>query len=102
MHSPYTNLKILAANNFKSFIKDFPELEDDAINAVYDLCEDSVAKVTSHLVSFTDENVTDFSGVGANRRVPRYCFGVEGAEEVGEAECGCSRAATSKWYVLAF
>ncbi|KAH8107682.1 hypothetical protein BXZ70DRAFT_884990 [Cristinia sonorae] len=45
VHSPYTSLKTLAASNFRLFIKDFPELEDDAINAVYDLCEDSVAKV---------------------------------------------------------
>lgn len=66
MHSPYTNLKILAANNFKNFIKDFPELEDDAINAVYDLCEDSVAKVTSDLVSFPGENDTDVIGIGAH------------------------------------
>lgn len=36
---------MIAAENLKYFIKDFPELEDDAINAVYDLCEDQVTKV---------------------------------------------------------
>ncbi|KAI0779607.1 hypothetical protein C8Q74DRAFT_1199239 [Fomes fomentarius] len=44
-HSPHPSLKIIAATNLKLFIKDFPELEDDAINAVYDLCEDTVSSV---------------------------------------------------------
>ena len=44
-HSPHTSLKVIAATNLKLFIKDFPELEDDAINAVYDLCEDPVSTV---------------------------------------------------------
>lgn len=46
-HSPHPKLKMIAANNLKSFIKDFPDLEDEAINAVYDLCEDPVTKVRS-------------------------------------------------------
>ncbi|TFY56680.1 hypothetical protein EVJ58_g7487 [Rhodofomes roseus] len=44
-HSPHSKLKIIVAQNFKIFIKEFPDLEDDAINAVYDLCEDQVTKV---------------------------------------------------------
>ncbi|KAH9895220.1 hypothetical protein C8Q73DRAFT_644717 [Cubamyces lactineus] len=44
-HSPHSSLKIIAATNFKLFIRDFPELEDEAINAVYDLCEDPVSSV---------------------------------------------------------
>ncbi|KAI8992938.1 hypothetical protein BD414DRAFT_514013 [Trametes punicea] len=44
-HSPHSSLKIIAATNFKLFIKDFPDLEDEAINAVYDLCEDPVSSV---------------------------------------------------------
>lgn len=44
-HSPHSQLKIIAAQNIKLYIKDFPELEDDAINAVYDLCEDPDQKV---------------------------------------------------------
>ncbi|KAI0829746.1 hypothetical protein BC628DRAFT_1477435 [Trametes gibbosa] len=44
-HSSHSSLKILAATNIKLFIRDFPDLEDDAINAVYDLCEDPVANV---------------------------------------------------------
>ena len=43
--SPHPKLKITVAQNLKVFVKDFPELEDDAINAVYDLCEDQVTKV---------------------------------------------------------
>lgn len=32
------------------FIKDFPDLEDEAINAVYDLCEDQVSQVSTQAV----------------------------------------------------
>ncbi|KAI0633478.1 hypothetical protein C8Q77DRAFT_1057679 [Trametes polyzona] len=44
-HSPHSSLKVIAATNLKLFIRDFPELEDEAINAVYDLCEDPVSSV---------------------------------------------------------
>ncbi|KAI0047912.1 hypothetical protein FA95DRAFT_1491717 [Auriscalpium vulgare] len=39
-HSPHSALKKLAANNLTKFFKDFPDRDEDAINAVYDLCED--------------------------------------------------------------
>ncbi|CAL1706135.1 unnamed protein product [Somion occarium] len=39
-HSPYSSCKLTVAEKITLFIKDFPDLEDDAINAVYDLCED--------------------------------------------------------------
>lgn len=39
-HSQHTSLKRMAAANIAKFFKAFPELEEDAINAVYDLCED--------------------------------------------------------------
>ncbi|KAN0138268.1 Apoptosis inhibitory protein 5 (API5) domain containing protein [Lactarius tabidus] len=39
-HSSHTSLKRMAAFNIAKFFKAFPELEEDAINAVYDLCED--------------------------------------------------------------
>lgn len=39
-HSPHTSLKRLAAMNIAKFFKAFPDLEEDAINAIYDLCED--------------------------------------------------------------
>nr|VWP02470.1 Homocitrate synthase [Ganoderma boninense] len=44
-HSPHPSLKIIAATHLKLFIRDFSDLEDDAINAVYDLCEDPAAGV---------------------------------------------------------
>ncbi|KAG6900547.1 hypothetical protein C0993_009124 [Termitomyces sp. T159_Od127] len=44
-HSPHPNLKILAAQNIGAFFTDFPELEEEAINAVYDLCEDQTPSV---------------------------------------------------------
>ncbi|KAF7790046.1 hypothetical protein EIP86_000995 [Pleurotus ostreatoroseus] len=45
VHSPYSSLKSFAANNIKVFIKEFEDLQDDAINAVYDLCEDQDPRV---------------------------------------------------------
>ncbi|KDQ55717.1 hypothetical protein JAAARDRAFT_37140 [Jaapia argillacea MUCL 33604] len=39
-HSPYSRLKAIASNHLPKYIKACPELEDDGINAVYDLCED--------------------------------------------------------------
>ncbi|KAF8070158.1 hypothetical protein FPV67DRAFT_1754654 [Lyophyllum atratum] len=44
-HSPHENLKILAAQNIRYLFVDFPELEEEAINAVYDLCEDQSPRV---------------------------------------------------------
>ncbi|TRM70186.1 apoptosis inhibitory protein 5-domain-containing protein [Schizophyllum amplum] len=38
-------LKIVAAQQIPRFLDDFPDLEEDAINAVYDLCEDSLTEV---------------------------------------------------------
>ena len=40
VHSPHTSLKRLAAMNITKFFKAFPDLEEDAINGIYDLCED--------------------------------------------------------------
>ncbi|TFK44662.1 apoptosis inhibitory protein 5-domain-containing protein [Crucibulum laeve] len=40
INSPYPSLKILAAASIHNFFKDFPGLQETAINAVYDLCED--------------------------------------------------------------
>ncbi|KAI0293244.1 apoptosis inhibitory protein 5-domain-containing protein [Russula brevipes] len=39
-HSPHSSLKSLAAANIARFFRAFPDLEEDAINAIYDLCED--------------------------------------------------------------
>ncbi|KAG6837713.1 hypothetical protein H0H93_003515 [Arthromyces matolae] len=44
-HAPHPNLKIIAAQNISFFFTDFPDLEEDAINAVYDLCEDQSSAV---------------------------------------------------------
>jgi Apoptosis inhibitory protein 5 (API5) len=46
-HSPHTSLKRLAAMNIARFFKAFPDLEEDAINAIYDLCEDQDPNVRS-------------------------------------------------------
>ena len=40
-HSQYSAVKLTVADKIPSYLKDFPDIEDEAINAVYDLCEDS-------------------------------------------------------------
>ncbi|KAH9954042.1 hypothetical protein BGW80DRAFT_1404982 [Lactifluus volemus] len=40
VHSPHTSLKCLAAMNIANFFKAFPDIEENAINAIFDLCED--------------------------------------------------------------
>ncbi|KAN0091367.1 hypothetical protein V8E55_004933 [Tylopilus felleus] len=44
-HSSHSLLKSYAAGHVHVFFNDFPDLEEDAINAVYDLCEDQDSKV---------------------------------------------------------
>ncbi|KAK7692179.1 hypothetical protein QCA50_003802 [Cerrena zonata] len=39
-HSQHPSVKLTVAEKIPAYLKDFPELEDEAINAVYDLCED--------------------------------------------------------------
>jgi len=46
-HSSDPQLKRYAANHVQYFFNDFPDLEEDAINAVYDLCEDQDSQVCS-------------------------------------------------------
>ncbi|KAF9063979.1 hypothetical protein BDP27DRAFT_1384845 [Rhodocollybia butyracea] len=43
-HSSSVPTKLFAASNIPEFFQDFPESEEDAINAVYDLCEDQSAQ----------------------------------------------------------
>jgi hypothetical protein len=47
-HSPHAPLKRLAAVNIAKFFKAFPDIEEDAINAIYDLCEDQDQNVSRH------------------------------------------------------
>ncbi|KAH0828066.1 hypothetical protein J3R83DRAFT_3720 [Lanmaoa asiatica] len=44
-HTSHPLLKSYAAGHIHVFFNDFPDLEEDAINAVYDLCEDLDSKV---------------------------------------------------------
>jgi hypothetical protein len=45
--SPHVSLKRLAAINIVKFFRAFPDLEEEAINAIYDLCEDQDQNVRS-------------------------------------------------------
>ncbi|KAI0338289.1 hypothetical protein BDW22DRAFT_1363175 [Trametopsis cervina] len=64
---PYSSVKIVVARNITAYIKSFEDLEDDAINAVYDLCEDqdpvvriegyrAITQVSSHLPKYVKRN----------------------------------------------
>ncbi|KAJ7587080.1 hypothetical protein C8J56DRAFT_91215 [Mycena floridula] len=44
-NSDSSSLKIVAADNIQHFFSDFPDLEESAINAVYDICEDQSSQV---------------------------------------------------------
>ncbi|KAF8586722.1 API5-domain-containing protein [Ramaria rubella] len=44
-HMPSRELKIFAAQNFSHYFKDFPDLEEDVIDSVYDICEDPESQV---------------------------------------------------------
>ena len=66
-HSPHTSLKRMAAINIAKFFKAFPDLEEDAINAVYDLCEDQDPNV--RFVRATDHSLADFFFTDTNRGI---------------------------------
>ncbi|ETW81117.1 hypothetical protein HETIRDRAFT_169864 [Heterobasidion irregulare TC 32-1] len=63
--SPHSGLKTLAASNIAKFFKPFVDLDEDAINAIYDLCEDQDPQVAAVLCS--EENHTDALYEGPNR-----------------------------------
>lgn len=81
-HSPHPSLKIIAATNLKLFIRDFPDLEDDAINAVYDLCEDPVAgvRLLVHAPILYAHGVL----LGSYQGLRGYCRRLSGAEQMGQ------------------
>lgn len=73
IHSPHINLKMLAAQNIRFFFIDFPELEEAAINAVYDLCEDQSSKVLAPICRNLSYTVLD-----SDRRLLRHYPDIEG------------------------
>lgn len=51
VHTSSTALKIFAAQHFSQYFKDFPDLEEQVIHSVYDICEDTDSQA-SRLVFF--------------------------------------------------
>ena len=105
-HSPYTSLKRMAAVNIAKFFKAFPDLEEDAINAVYDLCEDQDPNVRRCGASFSVyQQLTCFFFLvffflaDTNRRVQGYRSDVRGAAQMARAERGRASAVTAERYV---
>ncbi|KAK0194890.1 hypothetical protein F5146DRAFT_1132309 [Armillaria mellea] len=82
-HSSSAHFKILAAQNIKFFFADFPELEEDAINAVYDICEDQSSKVrTEGYIAITGLSAADNDWVKRNTDVLLQLLQSEEPEEV--------------------
>lgn len=79
-------MKTVAAQNIKYFIKDFPELEDDAINAVYDLCEDQDQKVRRRIIPYVSVIIWD--SLGSQGWLSCYHVRLKGTTEMGEAQRG--------------
>ncbi|KAG7439469.1 uncharacterized protein BT62DRAFT_736203 [Guyanagaster necrorhizus] len=82
-HSSSAYFKILAAQNIKFFFADFPELEEDAINAVYDICEDQSSKVRKEgYLAITGLSAADNDWVKRNTDVLLQLLQSEEPEEV--------------------
>lgn len=82
-HSSSAHFKILAAQNIKFFFADFPDLEEDAINAVYDICEDQSSKVrTEGYNAITGLSAADNDWVKRNTDVLLQLLQSEEPEEV--------------------
>jgi hypothetical protein len=82
-HSHHSTLKCFAAGHIRLFFKDFPDLEEEAINAVYDLCEDQVSKVRIPHISQT---YLPTELPGSNRGIFCNSASFSGTEEVGQKE----------------
>lgn len=69
-HSSHSALKSYAASHIHEFFNDFPDLEEDAINAVYDLCEDqdpNVCRAVLAVLAVTDAAVSRSAWMGTVR-----------------------------------
>ena len=98
-HSSHPSLKIIAATNLKLFIRDFPDLEDDAINAVYDLCEDPVAGVRFSGLAAVVLHLNHILS-GSHHRLCSYRRRFSGAEQMDQKKRGCPCPITAIRYVL--
>lgn len=72
-HSDSMESKRFAAANIKNYITLFPDLEDDVINAIYDLCEDQASLVRSKVFGVSPQTQLF---AGSNTGVSGYscCF----------------------------
>ncbi|KAF5355055.1 hypothetical protein D9756_005246 [Leucocoprinus leucothites] len=82
-HSESTSLKILAAKNIRFFFTDFPDLEEEAVDAIYDLCEDSSPEVRLEgYLAITEVSRTRGGWVKRNADVLVQLLQSEEADEV--------------------
>jgi hypothetical protein len=82
--SPHSVVKRYVASQFKECFKDFPDLQNDVIDAVFDLCEDSDREVRQLFVRSRSSDSVLAIGSHAGIQGHRRC--VVCRAEVGEEE----------------
>jgi hypothetical protein len=96
-HTPSAELKVFAAQNFSHYFKDFPDLEEDVIDSVYDICEDPDVQVNLRLVHVFCAYST-FGSLGADSGLSGHRGIVHRGQKMDQTKYRCSRAASAEWY----
>jgi len=100
-HSDSAGLKILAAENIRFFLIDFPDLEEKAIDAIYDLCEDPSSEVRGGEMKHW-QSVKTTLAIGSPKRISRYNRIFKNKGYMGKKKCGCSCTTTAERYISPF
>jgi hypothetical protein len=85
--------------NIAKFFKAFPDIEEDAINAIYDLCEDQDQNVSRHAprpILLNRLALTLLFFLDPDSRIRDYRSDVQGTARVGGEERGRPRAAVTE------
>jgi hypothetical protein len=85
--------------NVTKFFKAFPDLEEDAIIAIYDLCEDQDQNVLTMLPNFMLSKMLVLIllpfVLDPDTRIQGYHAGVQETAKMGREEHGCARTVAS-------
>ena len=87
-------LKKIVTEKVKDFFVDFPDLQDEAINAIYDLCEDQDQSVRISVSCDLPQVQIHFNVQGSNLGLWRHHICIKSCKALVTAECGrsCSTA----------
>jgi hypothetical protein len=85
--------------NVAKFFKAFPDLEDDATIAIYDLCEDQDQNVHNMLPNFMLSKMLVLIllpfVLDPDTRIQGHRVGVQGTATIGREERGCAHTVAS-------